>query len=290
LNKTETPRWQRLLFLGGIIIGLALAALNALTGGQARNAALPPGAVARVNAATILRADLARALNAVSMGKRNAITDEDKAVILQRLIEEELLVQRAMQRGLAEQDPVLRNALVNAVTRDIITRSRAKPVSPVRLRDYYFKNKARFARPERVFVRAVFLPSATDQANKTAFDTALRDGAKAEDLVRRFGQQTPPVPNGLLPVRKLIDYVGVTPIAALKGLRPGQWTDWIKGTGGLWRLYLVNRTRARVPELESVRDQVEAAYLDERDDAALRTYIDRLKRTAKIELSMDAPQ
>jgi parvulin-like peptidyl-prolyl isomerase len=290
LNKTETPRWQRLLFLGGIIIGLALAALNALTGGQARNIALPPGAVARVNDATILRADLARALNAVSMGKRNAITDADKAVILQRLIEEELLVQRAMQRGLAEQDPTLRNALVNAVTRDIITRSRAKPVSPVRLRDYYFKNKARFARPERVFVRAVFLATASAAQKKPAFDAELRKGAKAEALVSRFGQQTPPIPNGLLPVRKLIDYVGVTPVAALKGLRPGQWTDWIKGTDGLWRLYLVNRTRARVPELESVRNQAEAAYLDERDDAALRTYIDRLKRTAKIELSVDAPQ
>ena len=290
MNTTKTPRWHRLLFLGGIIIGLSLAALNALTGGQVRNAALPPGAVARVNDTTILRADLARALNAVSMGKRNAITDEDKAVILQHLIEEELLVQRAMQRGLAEQDPTLRNALVNAVTRVIIARSRAKPISPVRLRDYYFKNKARFARPERVFVRAIFLPTANAAQEKPAFDRALSGGAKPEELVRRFGQHTPPVPNGLLPVQKLKDYVGVTPIAALNGLRPGQWTDWIKGTGGYWRLYLVNRTRARVPELESVKGQVEAAYLDERDDAALRTYIDRLKRTAKIELSADAPQ
>ncbi len=290
MSKTESPSWRRLLFLGGIIGGLAMASLSALTGGEFTNSALPPGAVARVNDAVILRADLARALNAVSAGKRNVLSNEDKAVIMQRLIEEELLVQRALNRGLAEEDPTLRNALVGAVTKDVITRSRAKPISPARLRDFYFQNKARFARPARIFVKAVFLPRQKASAQMIAFDQALKEGASPEDLRQRFGGQTPPVPNGLIPPQKLKDYVGPGPLAALNSLSTGQWSPWIQDKNGVWRLYLVNRTRARIPELSSVQDQVEAAYLDERDDAALRHYIDRLKRKAKIELSPDAPQ
>ncbi|PHS21791.1 MAG: hypothetical protein COA85_12515 [Robiginitomaculum sp.] len=290
MSTTKSPPWRRLLFLGGIIGGLALASLAALTGGNTTNTALPPGAVARVNEAVILRADLVRALNAVSAGKRNLLTAEDKAVIMQRLIEQELLVQRALNRGLAEEDPTLRNALVRAVTKDVVTRSRAKPVSPARLRDYYFQNKARFARPERFYVQAIFLPKKQAATQMAQFDRALKEGPTPDDLRQRFGGQTPPVPQGLLPIQKLKDYVGPAPIAALKILSTGQWSPWIEEKSGYWRLYLVNRTRTRIPELSSIRDQVEAAYLDERDDTALRRYIDRLKRKARIELSTDAPQ
>jgi len=290
LSTTKTPPWRRLLFLSGIIGGLALASLSALTGGNTASNALPPGAVARVNDAMILRADLVRALNAVSAGKRNLLTDTDKAVIMQRLIEEELLVQRALNRGLAEEDTTLRNALVGAVTKDVITRSRAKPVSPARLRDFYFQNKVRFARPARVHVKAIFLPAKLASTQMDAFDRALQQGASPDDLHQRFGDRTPPVPNGLIPIQKLKDYVGPAIISALKTLSTGQWSPWIKEKNGVWRLFLVNQTRARIPELSSVQDQVEAAYLDERDDTALRRYIDRLKRKAKIELSPDAPQ
>lgn len=290
MSTIETPRWRRLLFLGGIIGGLAFASLNALTSGRQNRTSLPPGAVARVNDAIILRADLVRALNAVSAGKRNPLTDDDRAMVLQRLIEEELLVQRALSRGLAGEDTTLRNALVGAMTKDIIARNRAKPVSPVLLRDYYFKNKARFSRPARVFVRAVFLPADDAEKQMARFDSALQDGATAQDLNKRFGGKTPPVPNGLIPINKLKDYVGPAPVAALKGLRTGQWSSWVKEKNGFWRLYLVNRTRARIPELASVRKQVETAFRDERDDAALRAYIQKLKRQSKIELSADAPQ
>ncbi len=286
----DHPRWRRWLLLGGIVGGLALASLSALTGGAPSQTAMPPGAVARVGDVMILRADLVRAVNAVSAGRRNVLNDTDKAAILQRLIEEELLIQRALDMGLAHEDTALRNALVSAVTKDIIARSRAKPISPVRLRDYYFKNKMRFSRPARAHVRAVFIPRTEAKDRMAAFDASLSGGAAAQDLVTAFGQNTPPLPDGLLPLQKLKDYIGPAPLTALETLKTGQWSDWIEDNDGLWRLYLVNRTRARTPELSSVRDQVEAAYRDERDDAQLRAYIERLKRGAAIELSADAPQ
>ncbi len=290
MSSNNQPHWQRLLFLGGVIIGLTLAGYSALNGGRAANPALPPGAIASVGDTIILRADFVRALKAVSAGKQNPLTQEDEAAILQRLIEEEILVQRALDMQLVHQDPALRNALVDAITKDIVARSRAKPVSPVLLRDYFFKNKARFARPARVYVRAVFLPKGDAAAQMAAFDRALANASTPQYLGQQFGQYTPPVPDGLIPLQKLKDYVGPNPVNALDSLGSGEWSDWIEDKAGVWRIYLVNRTRARTPELESIQTQVEAALLDERDDAALRSYLNRLTRKTRITLSPDAPK
>ena len=290
MNSASSPPWVRLLYLAGIIGGLGLAAASALTGGRSAQTALPPGAMVRVNDAVIARADLVRAIKAVSAGKRKPLNEADKAAILQRLIEEELLVQRALAQGLAQSDPVLRASLANAVTRDVIARSRARPVSPVRLRDFYFRNKARFARPARVSIRAVYFPKSTARASMAAFDKALAKGTNVQILLAQFSGHTPPVPAGLMPPAKLKDYLGSAPLAALKGLGAGQWSGWVEDNGGVWRLYVANRTRARSPDLQSIRAQVEAAFRDDRDDAALRAYLDRLKRKADLAYSTDAPQ
>ncbi len=290
MSDPSRPAWVRFLYLAGIVGGLGLAAASALTGGGASKAALPPGAVARVNGQVIARADLMRALKAVSAGKRKPLSEAGKAAILQRLIEEELLVQRALSQGLARSDPVLRASLANAVTRDVIARSRARPVSPVLLRDYYYRNKARFARPARVSIRAVYFPKAGAASRQAAFDKALAEGTSVQDLLAAFGQDTPPVPTGLMPPGKLKDYLGSAPVEALTGLETGQWSGWIEDGGGVWRLYLANRTRARTPDLQSIRAEVEAAFRDDRDDAALRAYLDRLKRKADVVYSTDAPR
>lgn len=288
MSAKPAPSWLRFLYLAGIVGGLALAALSALTGGGERP--LPPGAVARVNDTPILRADLVRALKAVGAGKRQPLSEADKGQILQRLIEEELLVQRALSQNLAGSDPVLRSALVSAVTRDVIARSRARPVSPVLLRDYYYRNKARFARPARYDVRAVFFPAAKARERMAAFDAALAGGADMQALLRRFGQANAPVPAGLLPLQKLQDYLGSAPASALKSLRTGAWSPWIETKDGFWRFYVLNRTPARTPSLQSIKAQVEAAFRDDRDDAALRAYLNKLKRGAHIVLSEDAPR
>ncbi len=289
--KFEDSHWRRALFVVGIIGGLGLAGLSALTGGGDDRDTLPPGAIARVNDVVILRANFAQALSAASADKQNPIPPDQETAVLQRLIEEEILVQRALDMQLAQQDPALRKALINALTEDVKARSQIKPVSAFKLRDYYFKNKARFARPARLFVRAVFIPNANSSAQIAAFEQALSAGETSKKLALRFfGENTSPLPEGLTPADTLKDHIGQAAFAAVENLGTGQWSDWVESDAGFWRLYLVNRTRARSPEFETVRDQVEAAYREERVHDAIRVHLDRLKRNSKITLSADAPQ
>ncbi|VAV87213.1 hypothetical protein MNBD_ALPHA06-2137 [hydrothermal vent metagenome] len=279
----QAENWRRVVLLLGVVAGLGLAAVNALGGGGASKQPLAAGAIARVNTVSILNADLIRALQAVSQGRHSPLSQADETEILNRLIEEELLVQRALALGLAQEDPALRSALVSAMTSDILSRNLGKPVSPVRLRDFYFQNKASFAVPGRVFIRAIFIPTAKAESQIPLVEQALLDGIDPKTLAEQFGSDTPPVPAGLLPVQKLLDYVGPQVVTVIPSAPIGQWSNWIKTNAGSWRIIVVQKTNSQVLPFEDVAEQVRAAYQVQRDDAALRKYLDQLLQNANIQ-------
>ena len=78
-------------------------------------ASLPPGAVARVNQHLIPRDAWLRAVAAVASERRTPLTDADQRHILDRLVDEELLVQHGVELGLVESDARLRSTVVSEV-------------------------------------------------------------------------------------------------------------------------------------------------------------------------------
>ncbi len=269
----------------GAVIGLGLAAFAALGSGKIARETLAPGAIASVNGNMILRADFARALTAVSVGRTNPLLPADEAGILARLIEEELLVQRALDRGFAQADSQLRNALVNAVTADVIARSQSRPVSEQDLQSYYQKNVGRFTVPARYSIRVLFFTGQGGGERMAEFDQTLADGENPSELVRIFGGKTLGVPRGLLSARKIIDYIGPVPATGLDDLHIGQWSRAIPDRRGVWRVYLEDRIEAKIPPLPEIAEQVRVAFTNERDDAALRHFLNAMKKDADINYS-----
>ena len=102
----------------GALLGLAAAAAGLLA--QTRAASeIPDGAVAAVNGAAVRRADFERAVEALASDRRGAIDDADRRHVLDRLVDEELLVQRAIELGLVRQDRRVRGDLVTAVIESV---------------------------------------------------------------------------------------------------------------------------------------------------------------------------
>ncbi|HCK85075.1 MAG TPA: hypothetical protein DHW63_11340, partial [Hyphomonadaceae bacterium] len=115
------------------------------------------GAAAIVNGAPIPREALARALLALENDSRNPVTPEREADVLERLIEEELLVQRGIELGLAETDFAARRALAQSVLQlALAERSGAEP-SQAQLRRFYRDNAGFFAAAPRFAASVVFL-------------------------------------------------------------------------------------------------------------------------------------
>lgn len=87
----------------GALLGLA-AAGAALLAPRAGPAALPDDVVAVVNGAPVRSADYRRAVAALAADRRDPLGDADRRFVLERLVDEELLVQRALELGLARHD------------------------------------------------------------------------------------------------------------------------------------------------------------------------------------------
>src|SRR5690349_6816958 len=134
-SPSSVPRWL-------LLAGLAAGVLMAAAGLRPATTALPPEAVARVDRQLILRDAWLRAVAAVASERRTPLTDADQRHILERLIDEELLVQHGVALGLVEQDARLRSTLVSEVMLAASLSARAEP-DEAALRAYYEDNRER---------------------------------------------------------------------------------------------------------------------------------------------------
>ncbi len=141
-------------------------------------------AAAIVNGVPIPREALARAVLALDADSRNPVTPEREAAVLERLIEEELLVQHGVELGLAETDFAARRALVQSVLSlgDGASAPAQEP-SEAELRRFYRDNAGFFAPAPRFAASIVFVREGAGRADKlAAARAALASGASARGL------------------------------------------------------------------------------------------------------------
>jgi len=171
----------------GALAGLAAAATGLLAQNRAASV-IPDGAVAAVNGTAVRRADYERAVEALAADRRSAVDDATKRHVLDRLVDEELLVQRALELGLARQDRRVRGDLVAALIESVTADADQREPDAAALRAFFDANRDYFARPGRLHVEGVFARSSGDAdgaALARARDAAarLRDGVAAADVL-----------------------------------------------------------------------------------------------------------
>ncbi len=135
-----------LLLAAGSVVGILLGAATAFHKSGSDASVLLDGAVAMVNGKSIREEDYARALALVEGDKRGEITAGDRARVLDRLIEEELLIQRGIEIGLVDSDRSVRKAITQAMLASIVTESVSAQPAEDELRAFYAENPSLFAR------------------------------------------------------------------------------------------------------------------------------------------------
>lgn len=266
---SEDRRGTLLLALGALA-GVSIAAVSLLRG---EPVAPPSGdAVAWVDGRPIARDRYERALAAVAADRRGgALTDTDGERVLERLIDEELLLSRAVELGLATADPAIRNDLVRAmIDRVHAQAAEAPPPSRDELRAFYEAEPWRFRRSPRLTVEHAYF-------RDRAAARAAVDGAPLESDPGAL-----PLPGGPLTIATLTQRLGPTAARAIAELDVG-------ATGGPWRARdgwhvarLVARRPGAVPAFGSIEDQVRAEHARVRAEHALRELLDARRDEAEI--------
>ncbi len=122
---TDAARRRALLLLAvGSMLGLLLGCVAALRDHSAAPSdTIPNDAIALVNGKPIREDEFASAVALLASEKREAVSASERVHILQRLIEEELLVQHGIARGVVASDRTVRQAIATAMLDAIVADS-----------------------------------------------------------------------------------------------------------------------------------------------------------------------
>ena len=294
----EDDGYEKLLRRGlaiAALLGLLIALVAATPGDRARLS--DAAAIAKINGRHIDRTEYASAYQALLSDKNKAPTQDDKKLVLDRLIEEELLVQRGIEIGLLDGDSAVRKAVAIAVIEFVLAQEGSDAVREPALRAYYEENKQLFAPASRLQVAQIFIPygdTANDVETIAQLDqvrAALRQGDDFTATAAALGSEIlPDLPRVMLTPAKMTDYLGPNLTAAAASLPQGSISDALAGPTGWHFLKIIRNQPGVPPDFDTIRSQIIDALRRSNDDNALRNYLDWLRGRADIVFAPDAPQ
>lgn len=279
LRAVPLPRGERVLFALGAAVGLGVALFTAL--GPLDTGTETGGLAARVGDGGISRASYQRAIEALEADKRNPLTPADRDRALDRLIDEELLVQRGIELGLPASEPSVRKAIVDAMVQFATVQGGERAPTDAELKRFYDTRPDLFRSDPALRVVAAALPG-YDPATAGRLAELLREGALFDRAARAVGATLLPIPDMPLSAAKLTDYAGPTVRDTALGLSPGETAGAVEAGGRLVIVQLLERRAGARAPFETVRAEVEEAWRRVERDEALERYLAELRRGTSV--------
>ena len=285
---------SRRLRIAGGALGLGLALSGAFASGRPWNR-WPTGVVARVNGRPILETQVTEALRRIRVDGDARAIDPTKAEVIERLIDEEILVQRAAEMGLIASDRNVSKVLVRAAIDAAVREARSQKPTEREIRTFFDANRAVFAPPRRIRVRCLAF-GADDGSGATwqrAEEAAAGIAAGHEvSLVAENSSAGEGIcaPEVLQPEAALRRQIGPTLAQAALALSPGSVSTPIRTPGGIYVVQLAGEEAPVAPPFDTVRERVRTEWQRRQGDEALRSLLDRLRARATIILGEEAPR
>lgn len=269
-------RFSRLdaLLLVAVIAAIALALSGVLEPGPQ----LPRDAVATVNGRAIGAGAFGAQLDAVAVQLERAPDASERAAILERVIDEELLLQQGLALELPRKDARLRAQLVQEVIRQALAQSASSSVTEDELRAFHDAHSGFFRQPA---IYRVWRFDCRDATAARALQAGL--GAGADPDPQGGCRRNALLPDAWLGAAKLGDLLGAQLASAVVALVPGETLLSERGDGASV-LLLLALAPAREPAFEQVRAQVETEFRRRADEAALAAYLERLRAGAELRI------
>ena len=274
MKKRKTHNHHIFLVIGGLI-GLILAGYGIFEKTSDFNFQ-NQDAIVLVNDVPIKNESYLRALDRYSSDSKNKMDDEDRAWVLQRLIEEELLVQRGFSLGMITSDNDVRGAIVRTLISSINTEAEAIEPGEEELINFYNSNKERFAYPATYIIEA--------WVSKTLGDTQIaikqleyNGSIEINKNIKRLEN----IPNGLLTLKKITEYLGPSIASELQPLSEG--IAFSRYVNNRWYIIQINqKNEESFAPIENIQIQLKNEFIRDQADKRLRAYIDNLKENATI--------
>ena len=220
-------------------------------------------------------------LEGLAKDKKSPISQKDKEYVLERMIEEELLIKRALDLGMLENNPIARGTIVQQMIKTIIAENMRYEVSEKELNEFFEENIGFFTKSSRLRIQQLYFSD--EGAENSSFEDANRaydlliSGSSFVEVSNLGSDSALKIPNSLMTLSKVREYIGPSLMNLARNLQPGTFSQPIKVPGGHKIIFLLEKEMAEQPNLDQVRDVVLAEYSKRRDDNSLREYLENLK-------------
>ena len=271
----------------GLVIGIFLATLTIVE----KNNISDQNWAAKIEDQLIPFERYEMQLEGLANDKRSPLTKQDKEYVLERMIEEELLIKRAIDLGMLENNPMARGTIVQQMIKNIISEgSRIEPEEK-ELIEFFEENIGFFTKANRLRVRQIYF-SQDDFGDKVLKEaknafTRLLKGETFYQVTLSGSNSALKVPDTLMNLSKVREYIGPSLMREAQLLKPGQFSEPKKVSDGYKIIYLVDREDAAQPKYSNIRSSVLSEFLKRRDDQSLRTYLDNLKKWYDVSRNLE---
>ena len=280
MSQEVTTKRLTWLIVGGFC-GLLFAGYGIFTK-ISINQTLDSNTIATVNNTPITRETYLRAIDRYNSDTKDALDKNDRAWVLQRLIEEELLVQRGLSLGIITTDNDVRGAIVRALIASINTEAAAMMPNEEELFEYYNSNEEKFTYPATISIQA--------WVSSTEEDALLLKKGLLENKESEKYENTrllKNIPSGLLTLNKIREYLGPSIASAIK-LETENNVITQYSQDRWYIVYIIEKNVGVVEPFENIKHQIHNEFIRSEADKKLREYINNLKDNASIAYSNEA--
>ena len=184
--------FRRACLAVAVVIGCAYSAFQILHDVRVP-VQLLPGVAARVNGHPIDADSVNRTVAGMDARMRQSATAA-RHDVLSRMIDEELLVQHAIDSGAAQINPEVRAALVRSAITRVNSEAAAEPVSEQDVRGYFEAHKAAYAAPASFDVTALYFEAPASHADAASRAAAARAAIESGTPVEQDANSRDPLP------------------------------------------------------------------------------------------------
>ncbi len=274
----------------GSAAGIALAIASILAAPAPLAPEIASVLVATVNGRPIRRALYDRTSAGLVSDLNRGLTDAERRRVLDRLIDEELLVQHGLALDLPQVDSHVRSTLVGVVIETVVANAESADATPESVRAFFEENGEYFARPGKLSVRQIFFSAYEDehesQLRAEQALARLEAGQAFERVAADLGdREIVPLPRGLEGVDTLREILGPTALTATMALHPGERSSVVRSGTGFHVIELLERQPLEVPAFESIEELVAAEYRRRQGERALRDTLEELRGLAEIRIA-----
>ncbi len=270
------------LFVFALIIGVLLVSQELFQSKSSNQYLRQQNAVALVNDMTISEDQFIKYISTLGIDVVDENDEELLEIILEKMIEEELLLQKGIELELHKFDIQIRKAIIQQVINSILLQNEEE-VTEKELREYYENNKNKYQLSKLIHLDIIFLNSQREEDINLLFEAISTIGFA--ETKKQFHQELFfSIPDRLISIKDCVQLLGSNICKEIFELNLNDISNPIKYENGSLVIRIRNTNRDIVDNdlFNRLYDKILFDFKNSEDDKYFKDYIQYLKENANI--------